>query len=127
MHGGVGHIGMPLLADTNQAMAKAYQVLKEDEGVAFRAQFIIDGKGIIRHIMINDFSVGRNVDETLRIVKGKKIVFLEKHRLLTTKSNLVFSSIFLSTYQYVQIKSAKFVMNHFQLTFFFWHFWKKIS
>ena len=41
MHGGVGHIGMPLLADTNQAMAKAYQVLKEDEGVAFRAQFII--------------------------------------------------------------------------------------
>ena len=37
----------------------------------------IDGKGIIRHIMINDFSVGRNVDETLRIVKGKEIVVEE--------------------------------------------------
>ena len=37
---------------------------------AFRAQFIIDGKGIIRHFNVNDFSVGRNVDETIRIVKG---------------------------------------------------------
>ena len=43
------------------------------------------------------------------------------------KASLVFSSNFLSTYQYVQIKSAEFVMNYFQLTFFFWHFWKKIS
>ena len=90
MHGGVGHIGMPLLADTNQAMAKAYQVLKEDEGVAFRAQFIIDGKGIIRHIMINDFSVGRNVDETLRIVKGKKIVFFGKAPIFDCKIKLSF-------------------------------------
>ena len=70
MHGGVGHIGMPLLADTSHAIAKAYNVLKEDEGVAFRAQFIIDGNGIIRHFMTNDFSVGRNVDETIRIVQA---------------------------------------------------------
>ena len=44
MHGGVGHIGMPLLADTNHAIAKAYNVLKEDEGVAFRHSIYILGQ-----------------------------------------------------------------------------------
>ena len=43
MHGGVGHIGMPLLADTNHAIARAYNVLKEDEGVAFRYRIYIRG------------------------------------------------------------------------------------
>ena len=49
------------------------------------------------------------------------------HVCIRFQASLVFSSNFLSTYQYFQIKSAKFVMNYIQLTFFFWHFWKKIS
>ena len=39
---------------------------KEDEGVSFRGLFVIDGKGILRQITINDLPVGRDVDETLR-------------------------------------------------------------
>ena len=53
-----------------------------------------------------------------------KYILLDMEVLHTS---LVFSSNFLSMYQYFQIKSAEFVMNYFQLTFFFWHFWKKIS
>ena len=43
-----------------------------DEGVAFRGLFIIDGKGILRQITINDLPVGRDVDETLRLVQAFK-------------------------------------------------------
>ena len=70
VHGGIGHIGMPLISDTNHKISKAYNVLKEELGVAFRAQFIIDGKGIIRQIQVNDFPVGRNIEETMRVVQG---------------------------------------------------------
>lgn len=44
----------------------------EDQGVALRGTFIIDDKGIIRQIQMNDLSVGRNVEETLRLVKAFK-------------------------------------------------------
>ena len=45
-------------------------MLKEDEGIAFRGLFIIDPKGILRQITINDLPVGRDVDETLRLVQA---------------------------------------------------------
>ena len=51
---------------------QAYQVYKEDAGVAFRGLFIIDGKGILRQITINDLPVGRDVDETLRLIQAYK-------------------------------------------------------
>ncbi len=46
-------------------------------GLALRGTFLIDDKGILRHSQINDASVGRNVDETLRLVRGFQ--YTDKH------------------------------------------------
>ena len=73
--GGVGKLNIPLVADTSKKISKAYGVLVEDEdddmfGAALRGLFIIDPAGKIRSIQINDDAVGRNVEETLRILKA---------------------------------------------------------
>jgi alkyl hydroperoxide reductase subunit AhpC len=68
--GGLGDMKIPLLSDNTGEMSRAYGVYKEDEGIAFRGLFIIDGKGIIRQMTINDLPVGRSVDETLRLVQA---------------------------------------------------------
>jgi len=68
--GGIGHMNIPILADLTHSLSKDYGVLKEDEGIAFRGLFIIDKKGILRQITINDLPVGRDVDETLRLVQA---------------------------------------------------------
>ncbi|XP_071953917.1 peroxiredoxin-1-like [Antedon mediterranea] len=68
--GGLGKMKIPLLADKNCKIAKDYGVYIEDDGVSFRGLFIIDDKGILRQITINDLPVGRSVDETLRLVKA---------------------------------------------------------
>ncbi|VDL66947.1 unnamed protein product [Nippostrongylus brasiliensis] len=68
---------IPVLADTNHQIAKDYGVLKEDEGIAYRGLFIIDPKGILRQITVNDLPVGRSVDETLRLVQAFQ--FVDKH------------------------------------------------
>merc|ERR1711874_798827 len=61
---------MGLLADKSMEISKAYGVLKEDEGLAFRGLFIIDGKQNLRQVTINDLPVGRDVDEVLRLVQA---------------------------------------------------------
>jgi len=64
---------IPLIADVNKNIAKAYGCLinhGEDHGVAYRATYIIDTKGILRHLSISDLPVGRNVEEVLRLVKA---------------------------------------------------------
>lgn len=68
--GGLGKMSIPLLSDLNKTIARSYGCLNEEDGVAYRATYIIDRKGIIRHCSINDLSVGRNPEETLRILKG---------------------------------------------------------
>jgi len=68
MDGGLGGVHVPLISDCNHKVSREYGVLIEEEGVAQRALFIIDPKGIIRNVAINDAEVGRNVDETLRIL-----------------------------------------------------------
>ena len=70
--GGLGPVDIPLLADTNHKLSRDYGVLIEDEGIALRGLFIIDPKGIVRHITINDLPVGRNVEESLRLVEGSQ-------------------------------------------------------
>jgi len=75
--GGLGQMKIPLLADKNCEIAKAYGVYKEDEGIAFRGLFVIDDKGNLRQITINDLPVGRSVDETLRLVQAFQ--FTDKH------------------------------------------------
>ncbi|XP_060755033.1 peroxiredoxin-2 [Neoarius graeffei] len=68
--GGLGSMNIPLLADLSQSISRDYGVLKEDEGIAYRGLFVIDDKGILRQITINDLPVGRSVDETLRLVQA---------------------------------------------------------
>ncbi len=71
--GGVGDLKFPLLADISKKISKSYGVLVEDEldelfGAALRGLYIIDGKGVIRSLQINDAPVGRSVEETLRLI-----------------------------------------------------------
>uniref|UniRef100_A0A9J8BWS6 Peroxiredoxin-1 n=2 Tax=Cyprinus carpio TaxID=7962 RepID=A0A9J8BWS6_CYPCA len=68
--GGLGSMNIPLVADLTQSISRDYGVLKEDEGLAYRGLFVIDDKGILRQITINDLPVGRSVDETLRLVQA---------------------------------------------------------
>ncbi|KAI9819225.1 MAG: cTPxI [Pycnora praestabilis] len=66
--GGLGDVRIPLMSDKNHKLSRDYGVLIEDEGVALRGMFLIDPRGIIRQITINDLSVGRSVDEALRLI-----------------------------------------------------------
>jgi len=75
--GGLGQINIPLLGDKAMKISRAYGVLKEDEGIPFRGLFIIDGKQVLRQITINDLPVGRDVDETLRLVQAFQ--FTDQH------------------------------------------------
>ncbi|XP_054714944.1 peroxiredoxin 1-like isoform X2 [Uloborus diversus] len=68
--GGIGKMNIPMLADKNGSISKAYGVYKEDQGIAFRGLFIIDDQSRLRQITINDLPVGRSVDETLRLVQA---------------------------------------------------------
>ena len=65
--GGVGPIRFPLVADLNKSIARSYGVLHNEE-VALRGLFLIDREGIVRHELVNDLSLGRSVDEALRVV-----------------------------------------------------------
>lgn len=58
----------PMLADTKRELSQALGVLHKDAGVPLRATFIVDPQGVIRHVSVNDLSVGRNVDEVLRVL-----------------------------------------------------------
>ncbi len=58
----------PMLADTKRELSSALGVLHKEEGIALRATFIVDPDGIIRWVTVNDLSVGRNVEETLRVL-----------------------------------------------------------
>ena len=74
--GGIGRIDYPLVADLTKNVARQYGVLVDEE-VALRGLFLIDKEGIIRHAVINDLPLGRNVDEALRMVDA--LQFTEKH------------------------------------------------
>jgi len=68
--GTLGPINYPLLSDFHKEMSDDYGVLIEDEGVALRGTFVVDPKGIVRHVTVSDNDVGRSVKETLRVVQA---------------------------------------------------------
>lgn len=68
--GGLGEVRYPLLADVTKKIATDYGVLIEDAGIALRGLFIIDEQNNVQHSTINNLGVGRNVDETLRLVEA---------------------------------------------------------
>lgn len=65
--GGIGPVGFPIVADINHDIVRAYGVEHQD-GVAFRASFLIDKNGVVQHQTVNNLPLGRNVDEMLRLV-----------------------------------------------------------
>lgn len=75
--GGIQGIQYPLVSDLNKTIAKNYQVLKEEEGIAYRGLFLIDKQGIIRHQLINDLPLGRSVEEALRMLDA--LAYFEKN------------------------------------------------
>ncbi|EDQ84991.1 uncharacterized protein MONBRDRAFT_12294 [Monosiga brevicollis MX1] len=75
--GGLAPMSIPMFADKAHTFTKALGCYVEEEGCALRGLYIIDDKGILRNITMNDFPVGRNVDEVLRLVKAFQ--FTDKH------------------------------------------------
>ncbi len=65
--GGIGQVRYPLVADLNKQIARDFDVLLNDS-VALRGSFLIDTDGTVRHAVINDLPLGRNIDEMLRMV-----------------------------------------------------------
>jgi peroxiredoxin (alkyl hydroperoxide reductase subunit C) len=82
-NGGIGAVKYPLAADMGHTIAQAYGIQSDGgdsyypSGVAMRATFVIDQKGIVRHQVVNDEPLGRNMDEVVRIVDA--LQFFEKH------------------------------------------------
>ncbi len=74
--GGIGNVGYPLVADLTKSIARNYDVLL-GEAVAFRGTFLIDGNGVVRHQIVNDLPLGRNVDDAIRMVDA--LNFHEEH------------------------------------------------
>ncbi len=74
--GGIGQVRYPLVADLTKDISKAYDVLI-DGAVALRGSFLIDKDGTVRHAVINDLPLGRNIDEMLRMVDT--MLFTNEH------------------------------------------------
>ncbi len=75
--GGIGAVGYTLVADITHSICQAYDVEHPEAGVAFRGSFLIDKEGNVRHQVVNDLPLGRNVDEMLRMVDA--LQFHEEH------------------------------------------------
>ncbi len=74
--GGIGNVRYPLVADLTKSIARDYDVLLDD-GVALRGSFLIDRDGVVRHQVVNDLPLGRNIDEMLRMVEA--LQYTEEH------------------------------------------------
>lgn len=75
--GGIGPVKYTLVADMTHAICKAYDVETPDGAVAFRGSFLIDTAGVVRHQVVNDLPLGRNIDEMLRMIDA--LQFTEQH------------------------------------------------
>ena len=76
-NGGIGAVKYALAADVKHEIAQAYGIEHPEAGVALRASFLIDKNGVVRHQIVNDLPVGRNIDEMLRMVDA--LQFHEEH------------------------------------------------
>ena len=76
-NGGIGAVKYALAADVKHEIAKAYGIEHPEEGVELRASFLIDKNGVVRHQIVNDLPLGRNIDEMLRMVDA--LQFHEEH------------------------------------------------
>ncbi len=74
--GGIGQVKYPLVADLNKQIARDFDVLL-NESVALRGSFLIDADGTVRHAVVNDLPLGRNIDEMLRMIDA--MLFTNEH------------------------------------------------
>lgn len=74
--GGIGNVQYPLVADLTKSISRDYGVLIND-AIALRGLFLIDKQGVLRHALVNDLPLGRNVDEAIRVLDA--LQFTEKH------------------------------------------------
>jgi peroxiredoxin (alkyl hydroperoxide reductase subunit C) len=75
--GGIEGVGYPIVSDIHKAICKDYDVLAEEHGIALRGLFLIDREFTVRHQVVNDLPLGRNVDEAIRMIDALK--FFEEH------------------------------------------------
>lgn len=75
--GGIEGVCYPLLADTNKTVARAYGVLDEKDGVAYRGLFILDKNNVVQSMLVNNLSLGRNIEEVIRLIDA--LQFVEQH------------------------------------------------
>lgn len=75
--GGIGAVRYTMVADINHKITQAFGVEHPEAGVAFRATFLIDPKGFVRHQVVNDLPLGRDMDELLRVIDA--LQFFEEH------------------------------------------------
>ena len=66
--GGIGPVRYTMIADVSHAITKAYDVEVDGAAVAYRGTFLIDKSGTVRHQVVNDLPLGRNMDELIRMV-----------------------------------------------------------
>jgi len=69
-HGGIQGVDYPLVSDLTKEIARSYDVLLEDAGIALRGLFLIDKDGVVQHHVVNNLPLGRSVDEAIRIVEA---------------------------------------------------------
>ena len=74
--GGIGNVQYPLVADLTKDISRDYDVLIGEE-IALRGSFLIDKQGVVRHQVVNDLPLGRNIDEMLRMIDA--LQFTEDH------------------------------------------------
>ncbi|HNT89988.1 MAG TPA: peroxiredoxin [Candidatus Hydrogenedentes bacterium] len=74
--GGIGNVQFPMIADITKTISRDYGVLLND-AIALRGLFLIDKDGVVRHALVNDLPLGRNVDEAIRILDA--LQFFEKN------------------------------------------------
>jgi peroxiredoxin (alkyl hydroperoxide reductase subunit C) len=76
-NGGIEGVQYPILSDMHKTISRSYGTLFEEEGIAFRGQFLIDKNGIVQHALVNNLPLGRNVDESLRLLDA--LQYHEEH------------------------------------------------
>ncbi|MCG8428169.1 MAG: peroxiredoxin [Chromatiales bacterium] len=75
--GGIGPVGYTMVADLTHSICQDYGVEVEGAGVALRGSFLIDKEGVVRHAVVNDLPLGRNIDEMIRMTDA--LQFHEEH------------------------------------------------
>lgn len=74
--GGIGQVAYTLVADIKHEICQSYGV-EAPGGVAYRGSFLIDKSGVVRHMVVNDLPLGRNIDDMIRMVDA--LQFTEEH------------------------------------------------